>query len=175
MSRIFKQFANGYGPTPVEIVAQIDGNTVYSGTVPTIDGPVPSFIPPTDPFINPHAECFSWTEDSGNASTRSISITVVNGDGVLQLGQTLAQETLWGNGSYIDPYNVFYRVELEGPTGNFVYGDPFSNVVIDGEPQTRPLEPYSGQWYRIIPAGSTLTATINVNVPPLNDLQSGDG
>lgn len=41
MSRIFKQLGHGYGASPVTITAQIDGNTIFSGTIPTTDTPLP--------------------------------------------------------------------------------------------------------------------------------------
>jgi hypothetical protein len=78
-------------------------------------------------------------------------------NGTLQLGQILAQS----NVANADQYNVIYHVTIE----DVDYGDPLSNVVIGGESMTRPIKPYPGQWHWNIPSGTTLTATINCNIP----------
>lgn len=153
MQRIFKQYGRGYDDSPVSIVAQIDGNTVFSGTVPTSNPPYPdSWSGGSDP----NTECFSWTEPTANAVTRTLSITVTNG--TFQTGVTLAQSDA-GNAA---AYGPFY----EQLVGEVMYGDPFSNVVIGGQSVDRPVNELPGQWNWNIPAGFTLTATVNCNLFP---------
>ena len=152
MARIFKQFGHGYGTTTVNIVAQIDGNTVYSGGISTADSPVPgSWAPGPDPNV----ECFSWTEPTNNVTTRSLTIEVTNG--MLQLGQTLAQ----GNLANLAEYTNIYSANIDGQD----YGDPLTNVAIDGVLLTRPTDELPGQWNWDISSGSTFTAIINCNIP----------
>lgn len=164
MSRIFKQMGHGYGAAPVSIVAQIDGNTVYSGTVPTTDEPVPG----EEPGVQLGLDCFQWTEPVANfVGTRSYSISCSGG--IFQLGATAAQWNLANAASF---GFVYEQMENFG-AGNVLITDPLTDVSINGVPQTRPDDPtvegtLPGQWGWVIPDGGTLTATLNVNVlnPP---------
>lgn len=147
MSRIFKQFGTGYASLPVSITAQVDGTTVYSGTVPTVDGPVPGYI---EPPANVHGEAFSWTGPAGNfLGAQSFSITSTNGP--FQLGKTLAQY----NAANLSEFGQFYT--LDGVS------DPLSNVMIDGVLVAHEVD-IDGQWNYTVPAGSTLSATLNINL-----------
>ena len=152
MPRIFKQLGEGYGSSAVSITAQIDGNTVYSGTVPTINAPVPG----VEPGVQLGVECFSWSEPVANFSgSRSFSISV-SGGGSFQLNATLAQS----NVANLDAYGLVYTQTV----GNVVYSDPLTNVMIDGVPYTRPTDPsLTGQNGWNISSGSVLTATLNIN------------
>lgn len=155
MPRIFKQLGQGYGASPVSIVAQIDGNTVFSGTIPTTNAPVPG----VEPSVQLGSDCFSWTEPVDNfTGTRSLSIAVSSG--VFQIGQTLAQ----GNVANADQYSFVYAANV----GGVIFSDPLTDVMIGGAAQTQPNDPtLPGQWGWTIPAGSTLTATLNINTIPI--------
>lgn len=145
MSRIFKQLGQGYSASPVTVTAQIDGNTVFSGTVPTTDHSVPGYEPGVDLGV----DCFSWTEaDTNFTGSRSLSIAVSGG--FFQTGLTLAQIAI-ANASAYGPFND---------------QDPLSNVQIDGAPYTRDAEP-AGQWGWTIQDGQTLTATLTVTQVPV--------
>ena len=152
MPRLFKQLGEGYGPSAVTVTVQIDGNTVFSGSVPTIDAPIPGVVPGTQLG----EECFNWNEPVANfLGSRSFSITV-SGGGSFQLNTTLAQS----NVANVDAYGTFYTQTV----GNVVYSDPLTNVMIDGVPYTRPSDPsLTGQWGWNISPGSVLTATLNIN------------
>jgi hypothetical protein len=151
MPRIFKQLGHGYGADPVSIVAQIDGNTVFSGTIPTTDVPVPG----VEPGVQLGLECFQWTEATGNfVGTQSLSITVTGG--TFQIGQTLAQSSL----ANADQYGAVYQTDI----GNVIFSDPLTNVSIGGEPRVRPDDPeLTGQWGWTLESGQTLSATLNIN------------
>ena len=155
MPRIFKQLGHAYGDSPVSIVAQIDGNTVFSGTVPTTD----SAVPEVEPDVQLGLDCFSWTEPTANfTGTRSLSIAVSGG--VFQIGQTLAQ----ANVANADQYGFVYSANV----GGVIFSDPLTDVMIGGAAQTQPDDPtLPGQWGWTIPAGSTLTATLNINTVPI--------
>lgn len=153
MPRIFQQFGSGYSDvgTPVNIEVQIDGNTVFSGAVPTVNAPVPGYQPDT----RLGQLCFEWTEPVANfVGTKSLSISV-SGGGEFQLNDTLAQ----GNVADPDEYGEIYETTI----GNVWYGDPLSEVSIGGEAQMRPLNP-AGQWGWNIMSGEILTATLNINL-----------
>lgn len=156
MPRIFQQLGHGYGPSPTTIVVQIDGTTVFSGPVPTADEPVPG----EDLAHNYGVLCFDWTEsDTYFAGEKTLSIAVTNG--VFKIGETLAQS------SNVDPtaYGSIYKEAL----GNLLLGDPLTNVVIDGVSRSRPEQaPLLGQWGWVLAAGSSLSATMRVNILPAN-------
>jgi len=152
MPRIFKQLGEGYGSSAVSITAQIDGNTVYSGTVPTIDAPPPG----VKPGVQLGVDCFSWSEPVANFSgSRSFTVSV-SGGGSFQLNMTLAQS----NVANLDAYGLVYTHTV----GNVVYADPLTNVMIDGVSYPPPTDPsLNGQWGWNIPSGGVLTATLNIN------------
>lgn len=151
MPRIFRQLGHGYGAVPVSIVAQIDGNTVFSGTVPTVDVPVPS----AEPGVQLGLPCFDWTEPVTNfVGTKSLSISVTGGE--FQIGETLAQ----ANVANADQYGVVYSANIDG----VYFSDPLSAVYINGQAVVRPGTPqFAGQWGWTIESGKTLTATLNIN------------
>lgn len=151
MPRIFKQLGQGYGESPVSIVAKIDGNTVFSGTVPTINSAVPGEMLSTALGV----DCFSWTDPVADfQGTRNLSIAVSGG--FFQTGETMAQI------STDDPehYGWVYTSNI----GDVIFSDPLTEVSIDGSVKTRPEDTdLPGQWGWTIPSGSTLTATLNIN------------
>ena len=155
MPRIFKQLGHGYGDKPVNILAQIDGNTVFTGAIPTTDIPIPN----PQPNVQLGLDCFQWTESTDNfVGTKSISISVTNG--MFQIGETLAQTNL----ANADQYGFVYQ---NPPIGNALFSDPLTNVTINGQSVTRPEDPeLNGQWGWCIQSGETLTATLNINTVP---------
>jgi hypothetical protein len=154
MSRIFRQLGHGYQAESVNMVAQINGTTVFSGAVPTTNGP----IPPVDIEHPSGLLCFEWTEEDTNfVGNLSLSITVI--DGTFLMGMTLAQSNI----ANAAEYGLVYIAEQEGT----VFGDPLTDVIIDGFPQVRPVGPPEGQWGWAVESGSTLTATIQVNQVPV--------
>lgn len=157
--RTFQQYAQGYGSTPAQVTFQIDGNTVFSGSITTVDQPWPSL--PDPDFIAP-AMAWTWQDQADFEGTKQISIAVT-GSPVL-LGQTFANNPL-GNVAFIDQFNSFYSQEIDGVT----YFDPFTDEAIDGVALSGPFQASTpGQWWWTIPAGSTFTATMHVNaaLPP---------
>lgn len=156
MDRLFKQNGQGYGASPVNIIAKIDGNVVFSGEVQTFDEPVPV---PFDPAYDYGVGMVTWPMDVFFNGTTTLEIQVTGPQSsVLLLTDTEAQEQpiIDSNG-----YTNFIYFEA-----NTKMSDPLSDVKIDGLPvigQLRPLDE-NGQWYWIIPAGSTLTANLSVNV-----------
>lgn len=153
-SRTFQQHALAFGSTPCQVVCQIAGNTVYSGTVTTLDEPKPSLPDQTYTIDN---VAWSWQGNADFAGTQSMAITVTGSD--LLMAATLANNP-YGNANL---HSTFYSIDVDGVT----YTDPLTEEAIDGVPQSGPYNPsLQGQWWWWIPAGSTFTATLHVDAPP---------
>ena len=159
MPRDFRQLGMGYGVSPVSITASVNGSQVFSGTVPTLDQPVPGDITPVQP---PQETCFSWTEpDTSWTGTRSFQL-VNTGSGIFRITRTQAI----GDLSAEDGWSGVFFQEISTPAGNVAFTDPFTEVSIDGVPQSRPeYAGHYGQWHWTVAPGSTFTATLNVNQP----------
>jgi hypothetical protein len=144
--RIFQQWALAYGSTPCQVVCQIDGNTVFSGAVTTIDEPFPSL--PDAEYVGPPV-AWSWQDSADFSGTKQYTVSVTGSD--LLLAQTFANNPL----TYpTDWFTTFYQQEIDG----VIYADPFTEESIDGVAQSGPFQPsQSGQWWWRIPAGSTFS------------------
>ena len=148
--RTFQQHALGFGIIPAQVIFQINGNTVFSGAVTTLDQPRPSLPNPEYSVDN---VAWTWQDDAEFSGTKSITVSV--SDSPLLLANTLADNPY----SNVVNYSAFYTVEI----GNVSYADPFTNETIDGIAQSGPYNPeLSGQWWWHIPAGSTFSATMHV-------------
>jgi hypothetical protein len=167
-TRTFKQFGQGYGSTPATIVATIDGVQVFNGPVNTVDEPLP-----LGPVTNPGSEIFTWTNTVDFAGTQSFSISVT-GSSLLLTVTSANYPFLQIDTNVTEPFIINSSVDFSYFYTNFYtknvngvnLADPFTNVTIGGVPQQRAPRPNDselpGQWYWLIPAGSTFTATLNV-------------
>jgi len=153
--RTFKQQGRGYGATPAVVTARLDGVQVFSGPVSTLNQPIPGGYTPGS---NYGVDMYFWEGDFDFEGTRELSITVTNSP--LLLTDTLADYTTDNSAVF----NCFYYYTVDGIT----IGDPLSNVKIDNVPMSR-TNNLTGQWCWTIPAGSTLTATINIDSGYLPD------
>ena len=154
-SRIFQQHALAFGETPTQVVCQIDGNTVFSGSVTTLDEFMPAL---PDAAYHVDNIAWSWEQDAEFTGTRSITITVTGSP--LLLGQTWANNPLANVANAANTYGAFYSFQV----GNANCYDPLTDVTINGQPKIRYDDPaLEGQWYWRIPANGTLAATLNVN------------
>ena len=151
-TRTFKQLGQSYGSTPAIITATINGTVVFSGEITTIDTPLP--ILPNLSVTG--TELFTWTNTVDFSGTQSFSISVDNSP--LLLTDTSADYCVANN---VSQFQSFYSY-TQGDT--YIY-DPFSNTAIDGVAVQRntSIPELTGQWYWLVPAGSTFTATLNVN------------
>jgi hypothetical protein len=152
-TRNFKQRGQAYGSTPASITATIDGTVVYSGPISTLDTPLP--IRPCVANVS-IPTIFTWTNNVDFAGTQSYSIAVIGSQ--LLLDCTLADHCVANN---VAQFSSPYIYNDNGVT----VADPLTNVAIDGVAQQRGPNnsELSGQWQWLIPAGSTFTATLNVN------------
>lgn len=153
-TRTFQQFGQAYGSTPATITATINGTVIYSGEIPTLDTPLPPF--PSFPSFT-GVNIFTWTNTVDFSGAQSFSISVENSQ--LLLGKTLADHVIANNLAQFS--GRFYSYDIDGVTVR----DPFTNVTIGGVAQQRGPDnsELPGQWQWLIPAGTTFTATLNVN------------
>ena len=158
-TRNFKQRGQAYGSTPASITATIDGTVVYSGPISTLDTPLP--IRPGVANVS-IPTIFTWTNNVDFAGTQSYSIAVTGSP--LLLAFTGADHCVANN---VAQFGTIYTYDNDGVT----VADPLTNVAIDGQAIQRGPDnsTLSGQWQWLIPAGSTLTATLNIKagVEPL--------
>jgi hypothetical protein len=152
-TRNFKQCGQAYGSTPASITATIDGTVVFSGPVSTLDQPLPILPEPSANITSP--TLFTWTNTVDFAGTQSYSIAVTGSP--LLLAFTGADHC----GNDVAQFSSTYAYEIGGIT----VADPLTNVAIDGVVQQRGPDNsiLQGQWQWLIPAGSTFTATLNVD------------
>jgi hypothetical protein len=158
-TRTFKQYGQAYGSVPASITATIDGTVVFSGPISTLDTPFPS-LPGN--IITP--EIFTWTNSLDFTGTQSFSIAVTGSP--LLLSGTLADHCIANNAT---EFGVVFSFDDDG----VMVADPFTNVAIDGVAKQRGPDntAFPGQWQWLIPAGSTLTAVLNINPPVLSYIQ----
>jgi len=151
-TRNFIQCGQAYGSTTASITATIDGTVIFSGPISTLDTPIPSR---PDAATGPLPTIFTWTNTVAFAGTQSYSVAVTGSP--LLLGFTGADHCI---ANYAAQFNTIYTYEIDGA----IVADPLTNVAIDGVVHTRGPDnsTLSGQWQWLIPAGSTLTAILNV-------------
>ena len=147
--RTFIQKGQGYGSTPVNITAKVDGITVYTGTVPTVDTPLPP-LPQTD--SNFGSNLFTWTAEYTFQGTQNMEITVSGG--TLLITDTLANNE-YTPSTFTSPYSEV----IDGIT----YYDPFTGETLNGVALEGPPDnTLPGQWYWPVPAGGVFSATVNI-------------
>ena len=164
-NRTIQFYGYAYGNVPVQLNAHINGQTIFSGTVATLNEDIP--VLPGDLSAAPvlfsvdASELFPTTF----AGSYPMTVSVATGAGIL-LGFT--------NSNYM---------AISGPDGTFTPGnetsflscyygvppnsdgtfDSRSSVQINGVIQPRPAPP-SGQWTWEVTVGSTLECNFNVSV-----------
>jgi hypothetical protein len=165
LTRTFKQYAHAFDSLPINVAVTLDNKEIFNSSVPLI-GDVDydrSTLSYTDQVL-----C-TWSNDIDFIGTKLIKVEVTGeGTGFLVLESTHAnyiciEQSL---NPYVtipggpDIYNGFYSQKLDG----FDAHDPYTEVKIDGVAQTTDHSPEcTGQWFWMIPVGTTFTATLNVN------------
>jgi hypothetical protein len=157
MARTFIQKGQAYGNVACNITAKIDGAVVFSGEVPTANTPIPLLPNST---IDIGVDLFSWSKPVDFSGSCELEIAV--DDATLMITDTTAD--------YTSPQDLsrqsdgFYIVEID----EVKYGDPFTDVKINGVAQIGPYDPATpGQWYWRVDPGSVFTATVNINAGQL--------
>jgi hypothetical protein len=154
-TRTIKFNGKAYSTTgDVSVTLNFNGSQVYSGTVTTVSGETPTKPIDTDVLFT-----FETTTDVTGSIPLSISVT----------GGSLMFDSLFGNysGKEVDNTDPDNPIVVNPPeevwsdmNTNTVASDGKNNVAIDGIAQIRnPItdEEAGGEWFYIIPDGSTLT------------------
>jgi hypothetical protein len=178
-TRTIKLLGQGFGSSPVSITATVDGATVYTGTINTVDEPVPA------QYTGKGSDMFSFTVDTTFSGTKPVTIAVTGGTLVTTV--TLGNYAMIKNPAltpeeaatfdFDDPDNVPPEVESKG--GYFIPGsdsdfgaigryDSKNNVTIDGVPQVKGDPTGREQfadWFWTVNSGSTIAFDSNITVP----------
>lgn len=171
--RTFKQQGAVFAPinSNVNLVAKINGQEVFNGSVSTINEPYP-----INNWTDDVIDLFTWTDETALSSTtnllvslsQDLEITVTGG--TLMLRDTLANFCISPSnsnpGTFVssgpDFFGLIYS-ERYNDTDTMLT-DPLTNVTIDDVPQrARHEDGPMGQWIWKIESGSTFTATVTTN------------
>ena len=158
--RTFQFFGQGYGDTPVNLVASINGTELFNGTVSTV--PVPGTLP-LGLGLSDQVLLFSVEFAGSIAPGKSVptthgsfpmTVTVSGGNSVI-LGIVKANYEPTGVGTN-------NGADIFGPVFN---GDARSNVSINEvvQPAPTPEDGKTGSYAWTVPAGSTLSCTLNIS------------
>lgn len=146
-NKTLKFFGNGYDHTGnAAVIVTFNGNTVYTGEIPTLDLDV--FLPSP----GQQQELFSFEVDESAYGTFPMTIEVTAGEFIVSAyGQSS------GAGAPPNPAEYYMLADSQQT-------DNRTNVTINGVPQTKgPLEDVlTGPWYYEIPNGSILSFDIDV-------------
>jgi hypothetical protein len=156
-TRTFKQTGTELADTdtPISVVVTLDNQEVFNGALPV------SAAPADLDAITNHVVLFTWQQDTSEHGVYNMVITVTGG--TLILGRTMCNYSA----DERDGANDFGAVNMIDRSG-VLYQEPFSNVVIDGEPKERFWEEtLMGQW------GWTVSSSFSADftVPPVRSFE----
>lgn len=146
--RNFLQQGAAYGSTGASVVVTIDGQQIFAGPVPTINAPLP-----VQPGSDIDDTLCQWTLPADFNGAALFTLTV-SGSPVV-IADSLADRQGMTDVSVLQPLD--YTQTIDGITVT----DPFTNVTIDGQSQTR-SSTLTGQWYWLVNPGQTFTADLNI-------------
>jgi hypothetical protein len=165
-NRTVRIYGSGYGSVPATVTATVDGSQVFSGTVPTQPGPVPSLPAPPGTELE-----VLFTFDLPIEFQGNVSLTTEVADSPVVFSRILAN---YGNvfnnkGQYISTGADVYITSQGMPTPDKpledLPQDPRSAVTINGVQQIIP-DPKppgkSGTWWIVVSAGSTMSSNVAV-------------
>ena len=173
--RTYKQLGQAYGSSPVTLVAKINGEEVFNGTLHTLDQSLPSLPITGISFAGFGGPIFSWTTDIAFMGSASMELTVTGG--TLLLTNTFANYITTPTYGSIKPGDEGYMPDAPLPSDpptpfkDTLYGaytdptyiDPLTSVTINGQEQTDVYNSHpdlKGQWYWALQDGSVFTATV---------------
>jgi hypothetical protein len=157
-TRIFKQFAQGFGSETVQVTVTLGGNLIYSGTVATLDQPLPPM--PSEGVIIDNV-AWQWEESADFEGQKSLEIAVTSG--TLLLADSFANNPKMVKTTPESEFLRHYTAIVDG----VAYEDPLTEAKSNGIPLTGPYNPeLSSQWWWKIPAGTTFTAVWHTQAVP---------
>ena len=156
-TRTIQIIGSGFGATPATVVATLNGDTVFNGTVPTVDLPVPkplsgagelwvplfTFEIPIDFVGNMPMTC-----ETTNSTTVVFAQVFANYSNVWISGN--AESSTSGHYATSGPDNVVDVFKID-------QRDPRNNTTLNGQPYTPPRTPTnSGTLWWTIPQNTVL-------------------
>jgi hypothetical protein len=152
-TRTVKMFGLAYGSNPAEIAVTLDGVSVYTGTITTTDAPLPSL--PELEIANSTVDFCSFEIPMDSSGILPMTCEVLSGTVIfdqIKANYCTIADTDPVIGSGPDLYK-----SIDGTV------DARTNVSIDGVAQSvNQADEFSGSWWFVVPAGSTLTCDLNV-------------
>jgi hypothetical protein len=152
-TRTIKMLGLAYGSSPAEIAVTLDGASVYTGTVATIDSFAPSL--PNLEVASSTVEFCTFEIPMDFEGIKPMTCEVISGTVIF--AQIDANYCVIANTNPVigTGPDKFGRVDGSG--------DARSNVSIDGVSQPiNHTESLGGDWWFIVPAGSTMTYDLDV-------------
>ena len=160
-TRTVKIFGQGFGSAPAEILVTLNGNTIYTGAISTIDQPV--YTLPNLELTSSVPELCNFEIDMDFSGTMPMTCEVLGGTVIF--AQILANYYAVAN---TDPV-VGSEPNIIKSTGPNVFkdingiSDPRLNVFVNNV--AHPInhnEEFSGPWWFTVPAGSVLAYDLAV-------------
>lgn len=141
--------------TPISVVVTLDNQEIFNGALPGFPAPADLDV------MDNHVDLFTWQRDTSEHGVFNMVITVTGG--TLILGRTLCNYSADERDS-ADDFGAVNIIDRSG----VLFQDPFSSVVIDGEPSERFWEePKVGQWVWTVSSSFSAQFT----VPPVRSFE----
>ena len=158
-NRTVRMTGCGFGMTTATITALLDGQEIFSGSIPTLDQPLPAL--PDDEL--PNKILFTFEIPMSQYGTFPMSVTVEHSTVFFSqitanYSKRMLSNTTSGPDIYLDICNMTNGVR-----------DPRSNVSIDGVPQIIQRRSLVGAWIWQVHPGSTLSYDLTI-APPVTGL-----
>jgi hypothetical protein len=151
-TRTVKMLGLAYGSTPAAITVNLDGAPVYSGTVTTVDTPVPAMPDPS--LVDSTVELCNFELPMDFSGILPMSCAVTNGTVIF--AQINANYCVIANSNPVIGQGPDVYECIDG------VGDARSNVAIDSISQPMNHEELPGTWWFKVSAGSVLTYDLDV-------------
>jgi hypothetical protein len=159
-NRTIQILGQAFGATPATVIATLDGNTVFSGTVPTINEPVWQ-LPNADdiPLTVPLFEFEIPMDFVGN-----IPMTCEVVDQTVIFAQIKVNYTAVTITPPDPDTNQGANIVTSGETGFLQIGnpDPRYDVLINGEPIVVDRGPLTGTWWWTVESPGIMSYSLNI-------------
>lgn len=162
--RTFQFYGLAYGNSPVTITAKINSTQIFSGTVPTLDQPLPGQPPVESDQVVLFTIDNSADLNTDFSGSLPMTLVVSGGDGIWveQIESNYYSGNIQSdpNVGTVTGYNQCYQ---GNPVNSDNSQDPRSSVVIGGTPKS-PQRPPEGTWAWPITSGQTMTHNFNISI-----------
>ena len=162
-TRTIQILGQGYGSTTATVIATLDGNTVFEGTVPTNDTAIPSL--PNLELVSQTVPLFSFEipmDFVGNIpmTCKTTNETVIHAQILANYTNVFVAANAEANisaGVYSSGPGGYIDLDISGGT------DPRNTVTINGIAQTPDPRDLPGTWWWTIDAPSVLAYNLEIS------------